>query len=473
MATDTVGHHDAPAWNVGYVPPLAAFTCVVIGGLAAVQPPAALALVLGIGFLFVTFRNLAAGLALFTALVSLDQIPALEASLTFAKLAGGVLAVAWGAQLMRRHDLRLLIRDRPVVSIAAAGLALWAASSSLWAIDEDVALSSAFRLAQGLLLVFIIYSALREPRHVRWVLGTYVGGAVITALFALGSAATGGLTRLSGENANPNELAALFLPGVVLSVFAALGERRPLLRWAASGAATILLVALLLTGSRGGLLGLAVALVAGIVVAGAGRVRFGLVAVTLVIGGSVVVYYAAFAPAEQADRVAAISDDGGSGRTDLWRVASEVASDRPLTGVGAGNFREAEARYAAREIDIARIDLVLDESKVVHNTYLSILSELGAVGLALFLFLVVAALASTIAGLRAVVRRSEQLELLLRGFLVGLLGLFASYVFASAEYRKPLWLLLGVALALPAITGRYRNEPLVAPDAHLTSRDLR
>jgi O-antigen ligase len=472
MATQTVGHA-APARNIGQLPALAALTCVVIGGLAVVEPPAALALVLGIGFLFVTFRNLAAGLALFTALVSLDQIPALEASLTFAKLAGGVLALAWGAQLMRRHDLRLLVRDRPVVALAAVGLALWAASSSLWAIDENVALSSAFRLAQGLLLVFIIYTALREPRHVRWVLGTYVAGAVVTAVFALGSAATGGLTRLSGENANPNELAALFLPGVVLSVFAALGEGRPLLRWAASGAAPILLVALLLTGSRGGLLGLAVALLAGIIVAGAGRVRFGLVAVTLVIGSAVVVYYAVFAPAEQADRVAAIGDDGGSGRTDLWRVATEVASDRPLTGVGAGNFREAEARYAAREIDIARIDLVLDESKVVHNTYLSILSELGIVGLGLFLCLLVAALASTVRALVAIVRLSEDLELLVRGFLVGLLGLFAANVFASAEYRKPLWLLLGVALALPAVLARHRAEAVGDPDAHLTSHDLR
>lgn len=472
MATHAVGNA-APARNVRYVPGLAAFTCVVIGGLAVVEPPAALALVLGIGFLFVTFRSLAAGLVLFTALVSLDQIPALEASLTFAKLAGGVLALAWGAQLMRRRDLRLLVRDRPVVTLVAVGLALWAASSSLWAIDEDVALSSAFRLAQGLLLVFIIYSALREPRHVRWVLGTYVGGAVVTALFALGSAATGGLTRLSGENANPNELAALFLPGVVLSVFAALGERRPLLRWAASGAATILLVALLLTGSRGGLLGLAVALIAGIIVAGAGRVRFGLVAVALVMGSAVVVYYAAFAPVEQADRVSAIGDDGGSGRTDLWKVASEVASDRPLTGVGAGNFREAEARYAAREIDIARIDLVLDESKVVHNTYLSILSELGIVGLGLFLFLVAAAFASTVRALMGIVRSSEQLALLVRGFLVGLLGLFAAYVFASAEYRKPLWLLLGVALALPAVLAAHRAQAVGALDAQLTSRERR
>jgi O-antigen ligase len=470
MATQAVGHA-APARNVGHLPALAAFTCVVIGGLAVVQPPAALGLVLGIGFLVVTFRSLAAGLVLFTALVSLDQIPALEASLTFAKLAGGVLALAWGAQLMRKHDLRLLVRDRPVVTLAAVGLALWAGSSSLWAINEDVAVSSAFRLAQGLLLVFIIYTALREPRHVRWVLGAYVGGAVVTAVFALGSAATGGLTRLSGENANPNELAALFLPGVVLSVFAALGERRPLLRWAASGAATILLVALLLTGSRGGLLGLSVALLAGIILAGAGRVRFGLVAVTLVMGSAVLVYYAALAPAEQADRVAAIGDDGGSGRTDLWRVATEVASDRPLTGVGAGNFREAEARYAAREIDIARIDLVLDESKVVHNTYLSILSELGVVGLGLFLFLVLAALASTVRALTLIVRTSEQLELLVRGFLVGLLGLFASYVFASAEYRKPLWLLLGVALALPAILARHRSQAV--GDADVTSRELR
>jgi O-antigen ligase len=150
-----------------------------------------------------------------------------------------------------------------------------------------------------------------------------------------------------------------------------------------------------------------------------------------------------------------------------------VASDRPITGVGAGNFRQAEARYAAREIDIGRIDLVLDESKVVHNTYLSILSELGVVGLGLFLCLVVAAFACVVQALMLTVRRHEPLELVVRGFLVGLLGLFASYVFASAEYRKPLWLLLGVALALPAVLGRHRAEADGGPEGHPTPHGLR
>jgi len=439
--------------RTGTLPLLAAGGCVLVGGIAVIAPAAALALVIGIGFLLVTFRSLPAGLGVFTLLIALDEIPGLQSGVTFVKLAGGVLVAAWLAQVvLRRDDTQSLLRERPLLSAAAAGLVVWALASSLWADDQGVAISSALRLSQGVVLLFVVYSALREPKHVRWLLGAYVGGTLVAAAFALASFSGGDSGRLGGANTNPNELAAAILPAIMVCAFAFLGERRPVARWAISVGGSMLLLALLMTGSRGGLVGLAVALVAAVVAAGPGRLK--IVAAALVIIGIGIVYYATYAPQDYVDRLAAVRNDGGTGRSDLWEVALVIADDRPVTGVGAGNFPVAEARYAAAEVDIERIDLVLDKTKVVHNVYLSLLSELGSVGLGLFLCLVLGALASIVQALRRLRGSDWPFQLLVRGFLVGVVAIMVAYTFTTAEYEKQLWLLLGVAFALPALAAR-------------------
>src|SRR5207237_2274267 len=97
-------------------------------------------------------------------------------------------------------------------------------------------------------------------------------------------------------------------------------------------------------------------------------------------------------------------------------------------------------------------DLVLDETHVVHNTYLELLAELGPIGLGCFLALVGASLGLGWRAVRAFARTGRtDLELIGRGVLVGLCGMLAASVFLSAEYEKQLWLLLGFAAALAGL----------------------
>ena len=451
------------------LPLVAAGGCVLVGGVAVVAPAAALALVIGVGFLLATFRSLPAGLALFTLLIALDDIPALQSGVTFVKLAAGALVAAWFVQVvLRRDDAQSLLSERPFVSATAAGLVVWALASSLWAADQGVAISSALRLSQGVVLLFVVYAALREPKHFRWLLGAYVGGTLIAAVYGIVTSGGGDSDRLGGTNTNPNELAAAILPAIMVCAFALLGERRPVARWAISVGGSMLFLALLMTGSRGGLVGLAVGLAVAVVVAGPGRLK--IVAATLVIVGIGVVYYVTYAPQDYVDRLAEVRSDGGTGRSDLWEVALVIADDKPVTGVGAGNFPVAEARYAAAEVDIERIDLVLDKTKVVHNMYLSLLSELGVVGLTLFLGLVLGALASIVQALRRLRGSDWPFQLLVRGFLVGVVAIMAAYTFATAEYEKQLWLLLGAALALPALAARAAGENHLPDSLELSRR---
>jgi O-antigen ligase len=453
----------APSRRVGYLPVVAVVGSVLLGGIAVVSPVAAVGLVFAAVFVLVAFRSLTAGLALFTVLIFLEYVLFGYGAESLIKLAGGVLATAWAAQVVaRRGEVRLLMRDRPFVSAALLGLVLWAFASSLWAEDSAVAMSSALRLSQAILLVFIVYTALGALAHFRRLVGAYVMGTLLAAGFGLASLGASG--RLGGDAGNPNELAAFFLPAIMLCAFALLGERRPLAVWATSVAGLLLLFALLMTGSRGGLIGLSLALLVAIVVAGRGRLR--VAAAMLVVLGGVAAYYATTASPEQVERLGSLQDDGGTGREDLWAIALAAARDRPVGGVGAGNFPVVEAQYAAQEVSIDRIDLVLDKRKVVHNTYLGFLSELGLVGFSAFVFLVLAALGSIVHTVRRARGEPWRQQALVRGFLAGLLGMLVAFAFASAEYEKQLWLLMGTAFALPSIRARDGDpaSPLAAGD---------
>ena len=57
------------------------------------------------------------------------------------------------------------------------------------------------------------------------------------------------LRPAGGSDTNPNELAAAVLPAIFVCAFVFLGERRPIMRWGDRVAGSLLLVALLMTGS--------------------------------------------------------------------------------------------------------------------------------------------------------------------------------------------------------------------------------
>ena len=92
-------------------------------------------------------------------------------------------------------------------------------------------------------------------------------------------------------------------------------------------------------------------------------------------------YYALVAPPQALGHVTKFSVGSGTGREDLWRVAIQMFKNHPLNGVGTGNFQVVEPRYALRNINLPRVDLVVDTPKVAHNTYLHVLTELGVVGI--------------------------------------------------------------------------------------------
>ncbi|WP_347862273.1 O-antigen ligase family protein [Salimicrobium sp. PL1-032A] len=67
-------------------------------------------------------------------------------------------------------------------------------------------------------------------------------------------------------------------------------------------------------------------------------------------------------------RIEDFSQDGGSGRIELWERAWEYFADNPLTGLGAYNFA-----------DYNRLEF--NDDLTVHNTFLDILADAGLIGI--------------------------------------------------------------------------------------------
>jgi O-antigen ligase len=425
-----------------------------VGAIAVLSPPAAIASVIAIAFLAAAFADLAAGLAMFTTVTFFVLIPGLGASfVSVVKLAGAVLLLAVG----RKIGQRTLFQDHPLVAAVAVALGTWAFASALWAPDVARARARAFTLALSLVLVFVVYSAVRKPHHARWLVRGYVTGAVLSALvgFVSPAPAEGDAARLSGGIGDPNELALVLVPGLALAFFALPGARTATERWLLVGGAGVIAISLLETGSRGGLVALGATFAAGLVLGG--RLRARVLGALLAFAALGAAYFALAAPAQVTGRITHFTGGGGSGRTDLWAIAQDVARDHPLAGVGIGNFEAVERSYVSRTTNLPAIDLILDQTHVVHNTYLELLAELGVVGLACFLALLGMSLRLGWRAVRVCARSGQtDLELIGRGLLVGLCGMLAASVFLSAEYEKQLWLLLGLAAALASVAKAQR-----------------
>ncbi|MEL7673328.1 MAG: O-antigen ligase family protein [Chloroflexota bacterium] len=221
-------------------------------------------------------------------------------------------------------------------------------------------------------------------------------------------------------------------------------------RWRRVGLSALalsLLVIEFLTFSRGGLLG---ALVAIGVLFAFGAVRWGgqsgrlrgllqprvVLAATLiaVLGvGLLMVVWSARPQRGASDQ----------GRLDAWRSAVAMASDRPLTGVGAGLFGRALRSY--RDPDLAQDKLVS-----AHNLPLNVLAETGVPGLLMLLWI-------ALRFLRAWWRAWSAADPARRLWLEGALAALAAYAVHSLVDTFPLTssvlpLLIAVAyvLAVPA-----------------------
>jgi hypothetical protein len=449
-----------PAWLIIAATVLAASLMARL--LADGRMKYGLALVMAACFMPLVLFNLAAALAVYVAILFFQDLSVLSSG---PNAIGVLVGLGWiGAFLGRRGQLAAIGENRRLLLriIVFCG---WLTLSITWAGHPGPAGTEAAYWWLAAFAFLITLTALTTPREVGYVALAFVAGSVISVLIGL---ATGGLHasvdtstqtaiqgRFTGGGGDPNVQAA----GYVATMFVIMGlipiYRSRKMRFALVGAFALITVGFLATQSRGGLIALIVATLVALVVAPRYRRRI------LGLGGIVCVAVGLLL-ASQPGALSRITNFGGgsSGRGDLWRVALDVFHDHPLAGVGAGNFETVEAHFVLRPGAISRIQYLVDEPHLVHNTYLQLLAETGVVGLALYLLVVFGSLRATWAAVKRFEARGQPaLADLARAVLMGTVAMLVALFFISDGDDIRLWVLLGMGPALLTLAGQLGTAP--------------
>jgi O-antigen ligase len=437
----------------------------MFGVLAAIQPLLAVAAAAAIAFGYIVLTDLAVGFAGIAFLSFLDTLPT-SGSLSLAKGAGLVLALAWIARVsLGNRGERDFLAEHSQLAWFLMGFIAWAALTLLWAAHMGPGLTALSRYAPNMLLVPIAFTAVRRRRDLKLVVGAIVFGAVIAAAFGLVQPPNTSViesTRATGTVGDPNELAGALLVGLALGAGLALARGGSLaLRLGGLLAIPLCAAGIFLSASRGGLVALAALLVVGTLTAGRWRVAVTALLVALAAGG--LIYFTQLAPLPARERV--LAANGGSGRSELWKVGLRIARAHPVGGVGVGNFEAASPEYALRPGGIERAELIFAPQPFpAHNTYLQVLAEMGVPGLALFLAVIAICLACALRAARLWAQRQDvTMEALARAVFLALVGTLVADFFISVMYSKLLWALLALG---PAMLAMARRGP---PDASTDS----
>jgi O-antigen ligase len=429
-----------------------ALVAAPIGVLAGFDPRLAIVVAVAFAFILIAFGDLAAGVAFFALIGFLEIVPLFGPVLNLTKLAGVLLALSWLALLATRSDARLdFVAVHPYVATAIGLFVGWATLSTVWAENTDAALTSVSRYALNLILFLIVFTAVRNRRDLRLVLLGFVIGAGIAGIWGIASPSAEDPGRLATGAFDPNELAAVLVSGVALSVAViAITRGQPLVRLLAAGIGIFCAGGVWLTASRGGLIALGAALLAAILISGRWRPQVAVVAIAF--AAVSYVYFAGFAPADVQERISEPTSGQArlqEGRTTIWQVAWRVVEANPAQGVGAGNFETSSKHYVLQPGTLTRTDQILNEPKVAHNSFLEVFSELGAVGVGLFLLIVVFSIASLLLAARIFNRiEDRRMQAVALCLAVALLGNLAAGFLLSGQYSKQLWLLLGLGPAV-------------------------
>jgi O-antigen ligase len=321
---------------------------------------------------------------------------------------------------------------------------------------------------QLFLVLFMMWELARSFPRVRGLLTAYVLGAYVAAFgtILLFRREAEALRRFAAGGGDANDLAMRMALAVPMAWYLATTSRTWWLRWAGRGYLVLGLLAIGLTGSRGGMLATLVALtIVPLTMTRLTPARLATAICVLGLAGGLAV---AFVPDKIVQRLSTTSteveDANFGGRFKLWVAGVHAFAQKPVFGYGTAGFKGAITPELG------------GSAQVAHNSFLSVLVEEGLVGLALYLTMI-GSVFVTVLGLPKLERRFALI--LMATLMVAMLPL-------TWDDHKAVWFTLAALMGLaksrigeagvpawapapstPAVRGRARavrpREPLAAP----------
>jgi O-antigen ligase len=371
------------------------------------------------------------------------------------KVMGFVVAAFWMATVLFTGRLR-----RPVAFQIAAGVfVLWNAVSVFWSTDPNRSMAHVLTWAQLVVLAFILWDLYTTRAAVlaglqAYVLGAYVavGGAVFNFLF--GSPFYTPFQRFSPGDTNPDGFGFIVTLGIPVAWYLA-GSKNSTQRshlWKLFNYSYIpaAFLGLALSGTRTAMIAAIPGMAFGL--ASITRLRLSArVAILLFLSAAVLILLPEVQPLRSFQRlgttVGELTEGDLNNRTNNWRQGLASFTEHPFIGVGSNMYRSVNTL-----------------GKVAHNSFISVLVEVGLIGFVLF------GIVMMIAITQAWGQPKWDARFWLTILLVWAIGASA----LSWEYRKPTWLFLSLLVASAALANR-RSKAIVdyrriEPEAQVTQQ---
>lgn len=289
-----------------------------------------------------------------------------------ARMIGIALAIFWMGDLIVNAHIR---KPRPF-HLALLLFVLWNVLSIFWSADINRTLEHIGTWFQLLLMALVLWNLYTTQADIHAGLQMYVLGCCViigNTIINFLSGKAYYFQRFSANSTNPDDLGIILALGIPVAIYLAASKERfttPLLqRWFNYAFPAAAVFGIALSGTRTALIATIPGLLFGLMAFS--RVRaWGRIALVLLL--VLVVYYIIpLVPQVSIDRLSTTVNElsGGdlNGRLSLWNQGVASFVQHPWLGVGSNMYRSINM-----------------EGKVAHNSFLSVLVELGIVGFLLF-----------------------------------------------------------------------------------------
>jgi len=396
-------------------------------------------------------------------------------------VAGTVVAI----DAFRRGTFLPALRD-PVLPLAGLFIALAIVSAVLNGVPPHVALLGIVMTVDAIAIYFAVRMVPLDDRAAAAAIGAVVGVVVGAALFGIaqvvldpnlfgfitdeGQFGEGG--RISSFIGNPNMIAAIIGVGVPFALYGSRNLTDGRWRWVARAALLVLVLALLLTFSRGAWLSVAIGCLIGALLVDWRSLPVLALAVALAWGGATVMPRSLLVPpaADGGEVVSPPSFLGSTGnridsilggndtRGRYLRDGLRLIEDNLLLGVGPGRYG-GSAAYITESPAHVQYEVELFRYRTVHNFWLHLLGEGGALGTAVFLTMLAGLLIRFVrgawraTGLRFVILAGAATMLIVVG-----LNSLTEMIFEGNMPVLVVWLVLGIASALAPVMPLFERR---------------
>ena len=410
-----------------------------------------LAVALAVAPLVVLFPPLLTPLLIVTVFAQVISVSGVTISRIIAPLALFVVLVALhrGGYVLRAGS--------PLGWVCA--YAFWALASGLWTVHLGDTISALSSLAIALTYMLAFAILIRSRRELDRVLYTLAAVALVVGVVGIFTSKG----RAEGASGNPNFFAMVEIFALPLVLALAAEVRRRAVRIALYVVVFVIILSVFASLSRGGFLTLVTVGAAALILPARSSFfqsrahkAFVLALIAACTFGAYRVESGTLAPRLQSIFA---KDQTGAGRTNVWRGAWTSIQERPAFGLGYGSFISEANELMLRTPGVDLTDQTLrPRGLYAHSAYIETAAEVGIPGLILFLGMLLATARSF--WRTAVKARDAGATYLMRIANTSLISLVAWCIasfFASSETSRPLWILIGLALALPILLEEHEN----------------